>query len=216
VKQAAGIEGDRRSARRVRTRARLIEATRRLVAERGIEATPITDITDAAGVGVGSFYNHFATKEDLLEAVIADTIEAHGTALERLHEGMTDMAEIFAQNARLTVRRADHDPVWGWFAVRIGLHIPQLESSLGSRLARDLQRGFDSGRFESDDERTTIAMIGGAVLGAMRARLAGGLPRDADRFLATQLLVLLGVPPREAREIAGRRLPALKRLVSEQ
>ena len=124
------------------------------------------------------------------------------------------MAQIFAQNARLTVRRVDHDPIWGWFVVRIGLYIPQLESSLGTRLARDLQRGFDAGRFASDDERTTVAMIGGAVLGAMRARLAGGLPRDADRFLAVQLLLLLGLEPAEATKIASRRLPPLTRLVS--
>jgi hypothetical protein len=147
--------------------------------------------------------------------VIADTFEAHGAALDRLHEGKTDVAEIFAQNVRLTVRMVDRDSIWGWFVVRTGLYVPQLRSSLGSRLARDLRRGFDAGRFASYDEETTVAAIGGAVLGVMRARLTGELPRDADRFLAEELLRLLGLPPDEAAEIAGRRLPALARLVSE-
>jgi AcrR family transcriptional regulator len=209
----AGI--DRGRGRRLRTRARLIEAARRLVATRGIEATPISDITDEAGVGVGSFYNHFDTKDDLLEAVIADTFETHGAALDRIHEGKTDVAEIFAQNVRLTVRLVEHDPVWGWFVVRTGLYVPQLRSSLGSRLARDLRRGFDAGRFASYDEETTVAAIGGAVLGVMRAKLTGELPKDADRFLAEELLRLLGLRPGEAAEIAGRRVPAVTRLVSE-
>jgi AcrR family transcriptional regulator len=198
----------------MRTRARLIEAARRLAATKGLEATPISEITDEAGVGVGSFYNHFETKEDLLEAVIADTFETHGAALDRLHAGKRDIAEIFAQNIRLTVRLMDHDPVWGWFAVRTGLYVPQLRTSLGSRLARDLQRGFGDGRFASYDEETTVAAIGGALLGVLRAKLTEGLPRDADRFLAEELLRLLGLRPEEAAEIASRRLPPVSRLIS--
>jgi AcrR family transcriptional regulator len=205
----------RGSGRRLRTRARLIEAARRIAATRGIEATPISEITEEAGVGVGSFYNHFATKEELLEAVISDTFEAHGAALDRIHEGKDDIAEILAQNIRLTVRMVDHDPIWGWFAVRTGLYAPQLQSSLGGRLERDLRRGFDAGRFASYDERTTVAAFGGALLGVMRTKLEGELPRDADRFLAEELLRLLGLSPEEAAEIAGRRLPPVTRLIAE-
>ena len=213
--QAATARVVRLSGRRVRTRARLIEAARRIAASRGIEATPISEITDEAGVGVGSFYNHFATKEELLQAVIADTFEAHGAALDRIHEGKDDIAQILAQNIRLTVRMVDHDPIWGWFAVRTGLYAPQLQSSLGGRLARDLQRGFDAGRFASYDERTTVAAFGGALLGVMRTKLEGDLPRNADRFLAEELLRLLGLSPKEAKEVAGRRLPPVARLISE-
>ncbi len=213
--RATAVGVVRGSGRRLRTRTLLIEAARRIAATRGLEGTPISEITDEAGVGVGSFYNHFASKEELLEAVISDTFEAHGAALDRIHEGKDDIAEIIAQNVRLTVRLVDHDPIWGWFAVRTGLYAPQLQSSLGGRLARDLQRGFDSGRFASYDERTTVAAFGGALLGVMRTKLEGELPRQADRFLAEELLRLLGLQPKEAKEIAGRRLPPLKRLVSE-
>jgi AcrR family transcriptional regulator len=212
--RAATVAATRESGRRLRTRTQLIDAARRIAATRGIEATPISEITDEAGVGVGSFYNHFATKEELLEAVIADTFETHGAALDRIHEGKDDIAEILAQNIRLTVRMVDHDPIWGWFAVRTGLYAPQLESSLGGRLERDLRRGFDAGRFASYDEKTTVAAFGGALLGVMRTKLEGELPRDTDRFLAEQLLRLLGLPPQEAAKIAGRRLPSLNRLVA--
>jgi len=49
----------------------------------------------------------------------------------------------------------------------------------------------------------------------MRAKLETGLPNDADRFLAEELLRLLGLRPEEAAEIAGRRLPPMTRLISE-
>ena len=108
--------------------------------------------------------------------MIADTFEAHGAALDRIHAGKDDIAEILAQNIRLTVRMVDHDPIWGWFAVRTGLvrspsfSRPSVAASRGT-----CGGGFDAGRFASYDEHTTVAAFGGALLGVMRAKLETGL-----------------------------------------
>jgi hypothetical protein len=51
-------------------RAALIQAARRFIAS-GKLNVPVLEITQAADVGMGSFYNHFDNKEELFEAAVA-------------------------------------------------------------------------------------------------------------------------------------------------
>jgi AcrR family transcriptional regulator len=58
-----------------RNRARILEAAENVFAVEGIEV-PVDVIAEKAGVGVGTLYRHFPTKEKLCEAVLLDRLSA--------------------------------------------------------------------------------------------------------------------------------------------
>ena len=55
-------------------REQIVEAGLKTLLEKGFNACGVRDITDAAGVPTGSFYNHFASKE----ALGAEIVERYG------------------------------------------------------------------------------------------------------------------------------------------
>src|SRR5712692_8702350 len=58
----------RRARRHAATRERIFRAALKLFAERGFFETTVEDITEAADVGKGTFFNYFPSKEHLLDA----------------------------------------------------------------------------------------------------------------------------------------------------
>src|ERR1700737_3502404 len=56
----------RRERRRTEIRQRLFRTALRLFAQRGFMATTVENITEAADVGKGTFFNYFPSKEHLL------------------------------------------------------------------------------------------------------------------------------------------------------
>src|SRR5215472_6477377 len=62
----AAAPANRRARHRAETRERLFRAALQLFAERGFLETTIEDITEAADVGKGTFFNYFPTKEHVL------------------------------------------------------------------------------------------------------------------------------------------------------
>lgn len=60
----------------IQTEARIIDATRTLLADGGLDATTLKAICDRAEVRAGSFYNLFESKEEAVMRVVREAIEA--------------------------------------------------------------------------------------------------------------------------------------------
>ena len=95
--------------RKMRTRAALIRAAQGFIARNRMDV-PVLEITQAADVGMGSFYNHFGSKEELFEAAVTDALDRFGALLDGLTSSTTDPAEAFAARFRLSGRLFRHRP----------------------------------------------------------------------------------------------------------
>jgi AcrR family transcriptional regulator len=212
-----------RGARRKReTRALLLDAALRLVAEKGMDSVAINDITEAADVGFGSFYNHFESKEGLFSALVEWVFEEFADMLDRLASGLSDPAEVVAVCVRHTLMRARREPVWGRLLIRDGFSVHALNWDLGQRLLRDSQSGIFAKRFVVPDHFLCLISVTGIIFAAIAAELhfaasvtpaiqrqkASGLGEQnfAERA-ATVVLQALGLKRAEAERIARLPLP---------
>ena len=194
--------------RKWRTRAALVKAAQRLIAE-GKVNVPVLEITQAADVGMGSFYNHFDSKEQLFEAAVADVLDAYGSMLDRLTESIEDPAETFATSFRLTGRLFRRRPQESRILLANGLELLSSQRGLAPRALRDIRAGVAAGRFDVEDPELALAMAGGALLG-LGALLRDDPDRDDARaadLVTENVLRLFGLSAADARAICRRPLP---------
>jgi AcrR family transcriptional regulator len=83
--QVTGADGRPLSSRGARTRRRLIEAAERVFAELGYHDASIVKLTEAAGVGQGTFYLYFASKKEIFDELVLDLNH-------RVRQAMTEAA----------------------------------------------------------------------------------------------------------------------------
>jgi AcrR family transcriptional regulator len=199
---------NRLARRKQRTRTALVKAAQRLIAE-GRVNVPVLEITQAADVGMGSFYNHFESKEQLFEAAVADVLDAHGAMLDRLTASIDDPAETFATSFRLTGRLFRQRPQESEILLANGPALLSSERGLAPRALRDIKAGVDAGRFQIDDPELALAIAGGALLGLGKL-LRDDPHRDDARAADTvteNVLRLFGLSADEAHAVCRRPLP---------
>jgi AcrR family transcriptional regulator len=204
------VAASRLDRRKARTRASLVAAARMLLASRDPAEVSIQEITDAADVGFGSFYNHFKSKQDLFDAAVEEVLEEHGAMLDAATAGIADPAEVFAAAVRMTARLPKTQPQIAKIFERIGFDLVAAPRGLAPRARRDLKRAQAAGRFTIDDLDVALACASGAMLGVLHMASTNDKPAAIDRAadkLAANLLRMFGVPADEARRIASRKLP---------
>src|SRR5215470_12198159 len=139
-----------RTAEGEKTRDAIIQASYQLFTERGYHGTSMRDIAAQAGITAGSIYNHFADKEQIIQAVI---IKYHPViqVLPRLSEVEGASAEELIRDAAHRIaKEVEADPgVLKLVVVELidlgGKHVRELIGAMLPHVQRFLEKVYASG-----------------------------------------------------------------------
>lgn len=106
----SAARGGRRERRRTETRERIFRAALDLFAERGFMETTVEDITEAADVGKGTFFNYFPTKEHVLATYGAERLATVEHALQEAKKGERPVMDVLRDLATGIAGQAAESP----------------------------------------------------------------------------------------------------------
>lgn len=155
--------------RKEETRQRIVRAAFELFSAKGLEATTVAEISQAADIGKGTFFTYFPSKEavfsavghlllERMQAAVSASLQEGGTAAEQLERALLPGVEWHAANPGLSR-----------LSFEVLLHVP--------------------GVLEPDPTVVALEALLAALVEAGQAR--GELSRRADPHAAAS--VLLGV-----------------------
>ncbi|MHA6626987.1 TetR/AcrR family transcriptional regulator [Pseudonocardia sichuanensis] len=165
-----------------RNRDRVLAAARRAFAEHGF-AVPLDDIAAAAGVGPGTVYRHFPTKEALFEAVSLARVQELA-ADARSRADAADPGAAFAGFLDRVMEEADAkrdlpDALAGAGAAGVAEAVAEMRDALGALLSR----AQDAGAARHDVSVSDLVALLKGLLHAVRA--------DPDPQLRHRLLAVV-------------------------
>ena len=181
--------------------------------DKGFETSRIADIIDAAGVGVGSFYNHFAGKEDLARAVFLQRVEEFGRELEDTVKSAPDIVAATCFVFRRLLERAEEDKAWAAFIVQLEPLFRMFDKRMRPHARVGLQIGIDNGTFEIEDLEVAISAIHAMMLAVTRAMLVGDLSRQRAHRSSRLMLRMFGVDAARAQTLSRMSMPQLRAAV---
>ncbi|MFJ4373921.1 TetR/AcrR family transcriptional regulator [Pseudomonas japonica] len=203
----------KQSRARQRTRLRLITAAQAVMSSKGVEGATIQEIAEEAELAVGTFYNHFKTKEEIAKAVFARRAEELGEIFDRIGRATDDPAKAIVFIQRTYIERALADPVWGWFVIHAEFSLRQNEETFRERGRNDILRGIQAGRFDCRHcVDSAISITLSTLVAVTRQILEGRAGHDAVFEMLELMLRMYGMPGSEAAALARLPLPDLSAL----
>ncbi|WP_433679718.1 TetR/AcrR family transcriptional regulator [Nocardia sp. CA-119907] len=205
---AEPVARNRIDRRRERTRNALLGAARKFLSE-GRSAVSIQEITDAADVGFGSFYNHFSSKDELFDEAVRSVLQVYSEMRDDIVALYDDPAEVFAVSLRMTGRLQRQIPEGVRVILNSGTSVLLRDEGLAPRARRDIIAAQEAGRFDPMDPDMAIMAAGGALLGLLqlldaRPEADAGALTDEMTF---HVLRMFGMNKRSAEKLTTKALP---------
>ena len=191
--------------RRARTETRILQAALGVFAAMGPDAPTIDDITRAAAVSRGTFYNHFDSVEALLAATSKWTTRDVIESIERAIDDLRYPPLRLGVGLRLFFARAQSDHVWCRFVARVwklgGIRLP----------VGDIKAGIQARVFRASNAAAARDLLLGATRQALAHIGSGKASRYYGTHMAEMILQALGTERSDIAAALRHPLPSLQR-----
>jgi len=169
-----------------------------VLTEHGLNGTTMDRVAAAAGMAKGSLYNHFRSKQELLEFVHDRAIAPMQEALDGIVKRRLPAAEKLAVISRLWREYlVKHHAVFEFFTsdhVAKGLLTGSEQTARSSgikQIAAIIERGIEEGAFRPLDATAAAEMFVGASIGMMEQEFGSGAIRPVDEAVDALIGVFL-------------------------
>jgi AcrR family transcriptional regulator len=154
-----------------RNRDRVLDAARAAFAAQGL-SVPLDEIARHAGVGPGTLYRHFPTKEALIEAVVHDRLQGLAAEGAALRDAPDPGTAFFAFLDRLAAEAGPKRDLFDALAsagVEIGPAVTAAAADLRAQIAVLLTRAQRAGAVRTDIGSAELTALLSGMLFAMRS-----------------------------------------------
>jgi AcrR family transcriptional regulator len=195
---------DRRQRRSTETRERLFRAALRLFAEKGFAETTVEDVTNAADVGKGTFFNYFPSKEHILIAFSDMQLSKLQATVDQMRARPEPMRSFFrAMTLRMT-EEPSRAPDVVRALLQANLSSSSVRSVMRERSARAeglltqlVQIGQERGEFRRDVPALELAQVfRQTIFGTLLMWSLHGDASLSDRIERALEILWLGLAPR--------------------
>jgi AcrR family transcriptional regulator len=169
--------------RKLITHANLLAAGGQQISTVGLGGLSIRAMTEQADVALGTFYNHFTNREELIDEVLAADQVRTTACIIRLQSHASDVVERTVAVVAACVARAVREPGWAKLAAEFwSVGRWPTESPSDRLLLPEVQAGVGQGLF--DVENVALAVVGVRdLLGGLLRRYASDPAEIADASL---------------------------------
>ena len=168
-----------------RNRAQILAAAETVFAEEGL-GVPVDEVARRAGVGVGTLYRHFPTKEALFEAVIVhhmETLRDEALALADSTEPGAALFQFLGYLAREGASKRNIVEALSGAGINVKAAAGSAKEELEGAAAHLLERAQHAGQVRAD---VTLADLVGLVMGA--CSFAGG---DVEGCSSSRMMAIV-------------------------
>ena len=212
-------------ARLADTRAAILKAARRIVAEGGFQEAQVAAVAAAAGVATGTVYRYFPSKADLISELIADVSRDELAAIRRAADAAPGPSSALAAAVTTVAVHvlSQRKLAWGILAEPVDVDVTASRLASRREIAGEIAARIDAAVRAGHLPAQDTALAATALLGALHESLVGPLApdnlddpaklRDAVQTVTLLALRAVGVMDARARGLVVQAVLPAKALV---